>query len=73
MSGPTLRTNTEADGAFFCCLHGVVATASDHKTTPTTFIERVLGSNQFWTMLNNPARALVPAAFLIGGVMGVTR
>src|SRR5258708_4561727 len=66
-SGPPPCTNTEADRAFLCCLHRVVAAAIDLETTPSTFIERVLGLNQLWTMLNNPARTFMSTALLIGG------
>src|SRR5260370_15221737 len=67
MSGPPIRTNTEADRAFLCCLHRVVALAIDLETTPSTFIERVLGLNQLWTVLNNPARTFMSTALLVGG------
>src|SRR5260370_12238691 len=67
MSGPPICTNTEADRAFLCCLHRVVAAAIDLETTPSTFIERVLGLNQLWTMLNNPAPTFISTALLIRG------
>src|SRR5260370_42347215 len=70
MSGPTMRANTEADRAFLCCLHRVVATAIDLETTTSTFIERVLGLDQLWIILNDPARALMSTALLIGGSHG---
>src|SRR6184192_2502673 len=37
----------------------------DLVTTPSAFIERILRLNQFWTILNNPARSLVSSNFLI--------
>src|SRR6266571_1765148 len=65
MSGPTICTNAEADGAFLCCLHRVVAAAIDLETTSSPFIERVLGLNELWTMLNHPARTRISPALLI--------
>src|SRR5437868_15153347 len=67
MSGPTEGANTEADRAFLCRLHGVVAVINDHLATSTTLIEGVLGSNQLWTVLHDPARAVVSTALLVGG------
>src|SRR5437764_14775742 len=67
MSGPTICANTETDRAFLCRLHGVVAALVDHLATSATLIEGVLGLNQLWTMLHNPARAVVSTTLLIGG------
>src|SRR5713226_1174030 len=67
MSRSAMGANTEADCAFLCCLHRVVAAAIDLNTAPSTFIERVLGLNELRAMLNHPARAFLSATLLIGG------
>src|SRR5271169_351182 len=67
MAGLTIRTNTEANGAFLRCLYRIVASTIDLKTTPSTFIERILCLNQFWTIRDNPTRSLVSSNFLISG------
>src|SRR5258706_16336863 len=54
MAGPTMCPHAEADCAFLCGLHRIVAATTDHKTTSTTFIEGVLGLNQLWPLLPNP-------------------
>src|SRR5947209_2531527 len=67
MTGPAIRANTEADCPFLRCLHRIVAATIDLETTPSTFIERVLGLYQLWTILNNPARTLMSTTLLVGG------
>src|SRR6516164_10764761 len=65
MTGFTIGTNTEANGAFFSCLNWIVTPAIDLETTTSTFIERILCLDQFWTICNNPTCSLVSSNFLI--------
>src|SRR5260370_16964235 len=67
MSRFTVCTNTETDCTFLRGLYWIVTPTIDLETNATTFIESILGLNQFWTMLNNPTRSLVSSYFLISG------
>src|SRR5947209_7438389 len=62
-----MRAHPKAYRAFLCCLHRIVAASTNLKTTSSAFIKRVLGLNQFWTVLNHPACSRVSTNLLVGG------
>src|SRR5207248_10494575 len=67
MAGSTICANSEANRAFLGCLNGIVTPAIDLETTTSTFIQRILCLNQFWTICNNPTCSLVSSDLFISG------
>src|SRR5712691_10302962 len=67
VSGPSMCADAEADGAPLRRPHRIITPAVDLETASPSFIERVLGLNQFRAMLDDPARAFMSTTLLVGG------